>query len=186
MPHAPPLARTAQFSSRTGWGAEPSDASPIFVQFLDAAWQLLQQFPTEFEFNENLLLLLAKHAYSRWFGDFLHDSENQRCSQSIQTVSVWSHVACEKPRWDDCRSDEQKVGFALPAPAHSAEISPPAPPTGSSIPSIRRPKHHLKACGWSLRAIFVHCECGCVHIRALAYVKHSTMRLPMRRRRCVG
>jgi hypothetical protein len=34
----------------------------VFVQFLDAVWQLLRHSPSEFGFSQELLLLLADHA----------------------------------------------------------------------------------------------------------------------------
>lgn len=52
-----------RFAARGGHGREGTgEASPIFPQFLDATHQLLRQFPTSFEFTENLLVLLL-HAY---------------------------------------------------------------------------------------------------------------------------
>ena len=38
-----------------------SERSPIFLQFLDIIYQLMIQFPTEFEFNVEYLLFIAKH-----------------------------------------------------------------------------------------------------------------------------
>lgn len=52
-----------RFATRCGYGHNlKSRTSPIFPQFLDATYQLLRQFPTSFEFSENLLLLLV-HAF---------------------------------------------------------------------------------------------------------------------------
>ncbi|XP_071116669.1 myotubularin-related protein 9-like isoform X2 [Haliotis cracherodii] len=42
--------------------------SPIFLLFLDSVWQIWQQFPCSFEFNENFLVLLFQHAYSSQYG----------------------------------------------------------------------------------------------------------------------
>lgn len=38
--------------------------APIFVQFIDCVYQLIQQFPLSFEFNESFLLEIIKHLYS--------------------------------------------------------------------------------------------------------------------------
>jgi len=75
-------------------GKEHRHCAPIFVQFLDAVWQMLQQRPTAFEFNEALLLFLATQTYSRWFGDFVHDNDFERARASVyeKTCSLWSHV----------------------------------------------------------------------------------------------
>ena len=40
------------------------ESSPVYMQFLDALWQLTQQFPTAFEFSGYMLLLLGQSAYS--------------------------------------------------------------------------------------------------------------------------
>ena len=40
--------------------------------------QIRRQFPSAFEFTEDLLLFLARYHHSGWFGDFLHDSERER------------------------------------------------------------------------------------------------------------
>ena len=54
------------------------DRSPIFLQFIECVWQILQQNENFFEFNEKLLLEIAHHMYSCQFGTFLFDSEYKR------------------------------------------------------------------------------------------------------------
>lgn len=73
---------------------EHRHVAPIFVQFLDAVWQMMQQRPAAFEFNQVLLLLLAEQTYSRWFGDFVHNSDCERARAAVyeKTCSIWSHV----------------------------------------------------------------------------------------------
>ena len=48
-----------KFHDRIGHGQDNHlghEISPIFLQFLDAVWQITQQAPRAFEFNERLLL----------------------------------------------------------------------------------------------------------------------------------
>ena len=61
-----------KFQDRLGHGQRESEEfSPILQQYLDAVWQLLRQFPREFEFNEKLLLTLADHQYTCRYGTFM-------------------------------------------------------------------------------------------------------------------
>ncbi|XP_063417945.1 myotubularin-related protein 9-like isoform X2 [Mytilus trossulus] len=69
--------------------------SPIFLLFLDCVWQIWQQFPCSFEFNEEFLILLFEHTYSSQFGTFLCNNEKERkeCKLSSRTVSLWTYLA---------------------------------------------------------------------------------------------
>ncbi len=42
--------------------------APTFLLFIDCTWQIMQQFPCSFEFNEGFLLQLARHSYWSQFG----------------------------------------------------------------------------------------------------------------------
>lgn len=68
--------------------------SPVFLLFLDCAWQIWQQFPCSFEFNEDFLVMLFKHAYASQFGTFLCNSELERSRLKVKsmTVSLWSYL----------------------------------------------------------------------------------------------
>ena len=68
--------------------------SCIFVQFLDSIWQLWDQFPTSFEFDNNLLLFLIDSLYSQRFGNFLSLSEKERKASklTLKTNSAWGYV----------------------------------------------------------------------------------------------
>ena len=86
-----------KFLQRCGHGSEgeQSERSPIFVQWLDGVAQVLRQFPTAFEFSEELLVFLADHVFSGLFGTFLVNFDRQR--QLIhkleeKTVSVWGYL----------------------------------------------------------------------------------------------
>lgn len=86
-----------KFLQRIGHGDErhsDTDRSPIFLQFIDCVWQMMQQFPTIFEFNENFLITVIDHCYSCLFGTFLSNSEQQRVRENLKTrtISLWSMI----------------------------------------------------------------------------------------------
>ncbi|TMW68529.1 hypothetical protein Poli38472_005997 [Pythium oligandrum] len=68
--------------------------SPIFVQFLDCVWQLLRLYPSYFEFNEGMLLMLAEALHSCRFGTFLLDCKKHRIDATLEsrTPSVWTWI----------------------------------------------------------------------------------------------
>ena len=71
-----PFVRRHRRSALGGRGAAAGDAelAPTFLLFLDCTWQILQQFPCSFEFNEQLLLHLLRHSYASQFGPFRRTS----------------------------------------------------------------------------------------------------------------
>jgi len=83
-----------RFLDRLGHGHFSQECSPIFLQFLDAVWQLVRQFPTHFQFDQRLLLWLHHTAYSGEFGTFYFNSEEERvrARASERTRSCWTHV----------------------------------------------------------------------------------------------
>lgn len=52
--------------------------SPLLLLFLDCVWQLLQQFPTKFEFTETYLTTLWDASHVSIFDTFLFDCEQDR------------------------------------------------------------------------------------------------------------
>jgi hypothetical protein len=66
---------TSLAADRCGHGQDfnhlPEERSPVFLQFLDALFQIVSQFPNAFEFTDTLLLFLADHMHSCLFGNFL-------------------------------------------------------------------------------------------------------------------
>lgn len=54
------------------------DRSPIFLQFIDAVWQIMQQNSKVFEFNEKFLLTILNNMYTCQFGTFLYNNECER------------------------------------------------------------------------------------------------------------
>jgi len=80
------------FRTRLALGEKvTSEYSPIFIQWLEAVYQMLDQFPCDFEFTPDLLLTLAEEAFSSRYGSFLCDTERERSSDVMPfTLSLWS------------------------------------------------------------------------------------------------
>ena len=70
------------------------EAAPVIAQWADCIWQMMRQFPTAFEVNEELLLELFEMVHVCKFGTFLFNSECERRRAGVhkKTVSFWSHV----------------------------------------------------------------------------------------------
>ena len=85
-----------QFGLRNGFAdkEKQDQASPIFLQFLDAVHQLLEQFPNAFEFNERFLLFLAKNYRVNLYGTFMfnNDKERKERNAKTETASVWTEI----------------------------------------------------------------------------------------------
>lgn len=87
-------------TQRVGHGDDryaDADRSPIFLQWVDCVYQVLQQFPYAFEFNEYFLITILDHLYSCLFGTFLYNTERERVTNDLKkkTVSLWSMINSE-------------------------------------------------------------------------------------------
>lgn len=73
--------------------------SPVFVQFVDAVWQLSELCPRAFEFSQLFLATLLREAFSNRFGTFLLDTHcaRARSGLALRTRSIWSELL-ERPR----------------------------------------------------------------------------------------
>ncbi|XP_066505012.1 myotubularin-related protein 7a [Hoplias malabaricus] len=73
---------------------DPKEVSPIMDQFLECLWQLLEQFPCAFEYNERFLITIHNHIHSCQYGNFICNSEKERKEQGIRekTHSLWPHL----------------------------------------------------------------------------------------------
>ncbi|CAM1311535.1 MTMR12 (predicted) [Pycnogonum litorale] len=73
------------------------EESPVFLLFLDCVWQLIQQFPTVFEFTETYLIVLWDSTKIVLFDTFLFNSPKQRFdalyyadgNENVRLNSVW-------------------------------------------------------------------------------------------------
>jgi myotubularin-related protein 6/7/8 len=74
--------------------AGTEEKSPIFLQFLDAVFQIMRQFPTAFEYTSRMLEFVAFHLHSCLFGTFLVDSpkESEHIRLTSRTCSIWSAI----------------------------------------------------------------------------------------------
>ncbi|EEB08114.2 myotubularin family phosphatidylinositol-3-phosphatase [Schizosaccharomyces japonicus yFS275] len=97
-------------STLTNFARENFDkyASPIFHQFLDSVWQLTQQFPKYFEFNERFLRRLLYHVSSCQYGSFLYNSEYERNTNDVKHRSrcVWDYFLV---REDEFKNPEYEM-----------------------------------------------------------------------------
>ncbi|RHY30735.1 hypothetical protein DYB32_004061 [Aphanomyces invadans] len=87
------------FRWRTGAGDSPNaqeveEQSPVFVQWLDAMWQVWRQVPWAFEFSDELLATVYSHVYSGLFGTFKYNSEREKWTKEAQTPtrSLWRYL----------------------------------------------------------------------------------------------
>merc|ERR1712072_118137 len=87
-----------KFRDRVGWTSEghndEKERSPVFIQWLDCVHQCLLQRPSDFEFNEDLLLFIARHVNSGWFGNFMFNCEKEALlyKSKMSIVSIWTCV----------------------------------------------------------------------------------------------
>ncbi|KAK2169771.1 hypothetical protein LSH36_7g15017 [Paralvinella palmiformis] len=91
------LAFGHKFTDRCGFisTVDPKEISPVFTQFIDCVWQMSQQFPTAFQFNERYLLTLHDHVYSCQFGTFIGNCEKDRIDLRLnhRTYSLWAYLS---------------------------------------------------------------------------------------------
>lgn len=90
------LAFGHKFTDRCGLleSVEVKETSPVFTQFLECVWQMMQQFPCAFQFNERFLLTIHDHIYSCQFGTFIGNCEKDRLDLRLadRTYSLWGYL----------------------------------------------------------------------------------------------
>ncbi|KAL8181154.1 UNVERIFIED_CONTAM: Myotubularin- protein 8 [Gekko kuhli] len=116
------IAMGHKFSHRCGHlEGDPKEVSPVFTQFVDCTWQLMQQFPCAFDFNERLLLEIHDHIYSCQFGNFLGTCQKDREDLRIfeKTHSLWPFLQHRKqefrnPLYKGCSAYKELLPNTLP------------------------------------------------------------------------
>ena len=86
-----------QFRYRNGFYSvfdiNENQFSPIFLQWLDAVFQLMIQNYESFEFNFELVLLLAEELYSGKYGTFMFNNDKDReIFEEDKTYSIWNFI----------------------------------------------------------------------------------------------
>ncbi|KAG5845016.1 hypothetical protein ANANG_G00134290 [Anguilla anguilla] len=73
---------------------DPREVSPVIDQFIECVWQLMEQFPCAFEYNERFLIQIHNHVYSCQYGNFLCNSQRERRQLRLRerTHSVWAYL----------------------------------------------------------------------------------------------
>ncbi|XP_003477295.2 myotubularin-related protein 6 isoform X2 [Cavia porcellus] len=91
-----------KFSERCGHlDGDPKEVSPVFTQFLECVWHLMEQFPQAFEFSEAFLLQIHEHVHSCQFGNFLGNCEKEREELKLKekTYSLWSFLLDDQKKY---------------------------------------------------------------------------------------
>ncbi|XP_066555092.1 phosphatidylinositol-3,5-bisphosphate 3-phosphatase MTMR6 isoform X2 [Amia ocellicauda] len=70
---------------------DPKEVSPVFTQFLECVWQLTEQFPQAFQYNEWFLIQIHEHVHSCQYGNFLGNCQREREELQLKekTHSLW-------------------------------------------------------------------------------------------------
>lgn len=90
---------------------------PSFILFLDAVHQILNQFPHAFEFNNELIVFLAKASMTNLYGTFCfnNDRERKNYDANNNSTSVWSDVLLEKEKYiNKFYEKENVISFLYP------------------------------------------------------------------------
>lgn len=92
------------------WGAEASERSPVFMQFLDAAHQLVAAHPAAFEYGDALLLRLVDTLYANEHSDFRHNCARERTWATGAWSSCWPALLADPGLRNPTYAPEQQVG----------------------------------------------------------------------------
>lgn len=109
-----------KFQSRYCIGQNPhDDVSPIFSQWIECVYQLLLQYPDEFEFTSDYLAAILFGMLSGRFGNFLFDSEKERiqhgsiAEDGSVVDSVWPAIWRDRGMYENFNYQNRKTGAIL-------------------------------------------------------------------------
>jgi len=117
-----------KFATRHGHGNKignykDGQRAPIFQEFIDCVWQLMQHFPRSFEFNERFLITILDHVHSCLFGTFLFNCELERRKAGVRekTVSLWTYIYAQRPIYLSSQYDPASTVDICSNPVGGAE-----------------------------------------------------------------
>ncbi|XP_059614071.1 myotubularin-related protein 10-B isoform X2 [Phlebotomus argentipes] len=130
------------FSTRLGHvNSADTEDCPLFLLFLDCTWQLLQQYPQDFEFTETYLTTLWDAAFMPLFDTFQFNSERERLvarNEGLILRSVWD--------WGEQFADKDIVYFSNPCyrrpVVEPSRRSVVLPASAVPLPIIGAPDYH--------------------------------------------
>jgi len=95
--------------------------SPIFLQFIECVWQIGEQFPTAFEFTEDLLILILDRLYDGRHGTFLVENRREVVQYNFPYIStcVWDEVLS---RQDEFKNAQFQGSTEALLPAFSTKV----------------------------------------------------------------
>ncbi|XP_049604550.1 myotubularin-related protein 7a isoform X2 [Syngnathus scovelli] len=97
------------------------EVSPVIDQFLECVWQVMEQFPCAFEFNERFLITIHSHIYSCQYGNFIGNNQRERIELRLceRTHSLWHHLWSNRADYTNLlyRPDHQTKGVLQPTTA---------------------------------------------------------------------
>ncbi|EDQ84595.1 uncharacterized protein MONBRDRAFT_34638 [Monosiga brevicollis MX1] len=126
---AKPSPRSAELSGVAGLPA------PTFGLFLDCVYQMLSQFPAQFEFNAELLEAIFHHSYSARFGNFLCNDQAYRDRLGIDMDDLFAFVMdahAKTPQYANlmysaCNAHVLRTNAALPMMQLWRQVYMPTP-----------------------------------------------------------
>ncbi|KAL4717182.1 hypothetical protein ACJJTC_017069 [Scirpophaga incertulas] len=101
--------RERERAAREGRRGAEAQAAPVFLLFLDCAWQLAQRHPAAFQFSETYLTTLWDAAHNHFFDTFLFNCPRDRdiaFAKNLVQRPVWD--------WGEQFSDADKALFENP------------------------------------------------------------------------
>ena len=109
-----------QFRLRNGFCPKEKrdEFSPIFLQWLDCVYQIMEQNCSKFEFNVNLLSYIAERIFCGKYGTFIFNSDKERKDNNAKetTISIWSEILekekdFKNPIYDSNNSQEIQINY---------------------------------------------------------------------------
>lgn len=132
-----------------------SQYAPIFLQFIDAVYQLWHMYPQQFEFTPAFLTMLLVSVYSCRFGTFLHNCFRMRMRKNglvSKTASLWGYI-------EDALEQERAAPSSIPAderwinPFYRPKMSRIASATDAAVVPSASTEEHIARLFYSQRIV---------------------------------